>query len=219
MGLATRLVVRFRRLRSAKICNDHQSMTMKIHLTNLSLALFLGLAGAATVTTFSGCVAGDRYNRSTGEYIDDKGLNARVKNALNDNPEYKFAGVNVVAFKGAVQLSGFVDSYSQKYTASHIAKTVQGVREVDNNITVKEGVERSSGEYVDDKSLAARVNQALGGNPEYKFDEVLIVSLKGTVQLSGFVNTAEQKTRAGELAQQVPGVKEVVNNITVKDKL
>ena len=74
-------------------------------------------------------------------------------------------------------------------------------------------------EKADDAALTSRVASALGNNPEYKFEEVHIATDKGTVQLSGFVNTMDQKTRAGELAKQVQGVLDVVNNITVKDKL
>ena len=191
---------------------------MKIQPINLCFALCLSLATTAVVTTFTGC-AGDRYNRSTGEYVDDKSIDSRVKDALNDNAEYKFEGVRVTAFKGTVQLSGFVDTYAQKYTASSITKKVQGVRDVENNLTVKNTTDRSTGEYIDDKALASRVNTALGENVEYKFEEVAITALKGTVQLSGFVNTAEQKAKAGDIAKQVPGVQNIVNNISVKDKL
>lgn len=191
---------------------------MKNQANNLCLALCLSLSTAAAIATFTGC-AGDRYNRSTGEYIDDKSVDSRVKDALNDNAEYKFEGVNVTAFKGTVQLSGFVDTYAQKYNASSIAKKVEGVRDVENDITVKSDGDRSTGEYVDDKSLTARVNSALNNNAEYKFEQVNVTAFKGTVQLSGFVNTADQKTKAGEIAKQVQGVKDIANNITVKDKM
>ena len=42
-------------------------------------------------------------------------------------------------------------------------------------------------------------------------------TFKGTVQLSGFVNSRDQKNRAGDLAKKVEGVREVENNITVKE--
>ncbi|HSY75138.1 MAG TPA: BON domain-containing protein [Dongiaceae bacterium] len=190
---------------------------MKIQAANFSLALGLSLATATAVVTFTGCVAGDRYHRSTGEYIDDKSLDSRVKDALSDNAEYKFDGVNITAFKGTVQLSGFVDTYAQKSNAASITKKVQGVRDVENDLTVKS--DRSNGEYVDDKSLTARVDSALGNNSEYKFGEVNVTAFQGTVQLSGFVNNADQKTRAGEIAEHVQGVQNVVNNIIVKDKM
>jgi hyperosmotically inducible protein len=166
---------------------------------------------------FTGC-AGDRYNRSTGEYIDDKSIGMRVREALNDNPEYKFSGVNVASFKGTVQLSGFVDSSAQKNDATRIAGQVEGVRNVVDNITVK-GSHSDNAGYVDDKSLTSQVKDALGNSPDYKFDEVNVTTYKGTVQLNGFVNTVDQKTKAGEIAQQIQGVQNVVNNITVKDKL
>lgn len=83
----------------------------------------------------TGC-AGDRYHESTGEYVDDSSITARVKDALGHD-EYKYPDVKVTTFKGTVQLSGFVDDHSQKDRAGSIAKGVQGVRDVANNITVK----------------------------------------------------------------------------------
>jgi hyperosmotically inducible periplasmic protein len=106
---------------------------MKKNIISLCVALCLGLP---VVTTFVGC-AGDRYERSTGQYIDDKALVMRVKGALGDNPEYKFESVNVDSFRGTVQLSGFVNTSSQKAEAARIAKNVQGVQDVENNITLK----------------------------------------------------------------------------------
>jgi hyperosmotically inducible protein len=108
---------------------------MKTQTTSLCLLLCLGLSTAA-VTSFTGC-AGDRYNRSTGQYIDDKSLTARVHEALSDNPEYKFSDVHVNVFRGTVQLSGFVDTSDQKSKAAEIAKGVQGVHDVSNKINVK----------------------------------------------------------------------------------
>lgn len=108
---------------------------MNTRINGLCLLLCVGLSAAA-VTTFTGC-AGNKYDRSTGEYIDDKSLSVRVHTALADNPDYKFSDVNVNIFRGTVQLSGFVNSSDQKSKAAEIAKGVQGVKEVDNKIEVK----------------------------------------------------------------------------------
>ena len=101
----------------------------------MHVLLCLGLL-AGSVSAFTGC-AGDQYDRSTGQYIDDKSLAVRVHSALSDNPDYKFSDVNVNIFRGTVQLSGFVNTSDQKSKAADIAKGVQGVRDVDNQITVK----------------------------------------------------------------------------------
>ena len=101
------------------------------------LGLVLALGALPIVATVTGC-AGDRYHQSTGEAIDDRAVSSRVKSALSDNNEYKFDGVQVTTFKGTVQLSGFVDTSAQKSQAGDIAKNVQDVKDVVNNITVKE---------------------------------------------------------------------------------
>jgi osmotically-inducible protein OsmY len=88
---------------------------------------------------------------------------------------------------------------------------------VDSTTTVKAPTERTVGEAVDDTTVTARVKKALGENAEYKFDDVKVTTMKGTAQLSGFVNTKAQKTAAGDIAAKVPNVKEVANNITVKE--
>src|SRR3954468_3535917 len=107
---------------------------MKQATYTLSLAMCLGIATA--VTGLTGC-SGTRTERSTGESIDDTAITGRVKSALHKDIEYKYPDVEVHTFKGTAQLSGFVATSAQKSRAGTIAKTVQGVREVQNNITVK----------------------------------------------------------------------------------
>jgi osmotically-inducible protein OsmY len=104
-------------------------------MKTLSLLCLSTVLAAGALVGLSGC-AGDRYHESTGEYIDDNALTARVKDALGHDV-YKFDGVQVTSFKGVVQLSGFVDHGEQRDRAAQIASTVQGVREVRNSITVK----------------------------------------------------------------------------------
>lgn len=94
-----------------------------------SLALMAMLLGA-------GC-AGNRYERSTGETIDDNATTFRVKNALGDDPIYKYPDVTVTTFKGRVQLGGFVNTQEQKSKAEDITRKVEGVKDVTNAIVLK----------------------------------------------------------------------------------
>ncbi len=75
---------------------------------------------------------------------------------------------------------------------------------------------RSTGEYIDDKAVTERVEDALGDDSVYKYPDVHVNTYKGTAQLTGFVASDEQKSHAEEVAKKVPGVKEIVNNIVVK---
>jgi osmotically-inducible protein OsmY len=95
------------------------------------------LAALVAAAGLTGC-AGDRYTQSTGERIDDSRDSSRVRAALSEDAQYKYETVKVQTFKGVVQLSGFVNSRDQKNRAADIAKKVPGIREVENNITVKE---------------------------------------------------------------------------------
>jgi hypothetical protein len=53
---------------------------------------------------------------------------------------------------------------------------------------------------------------------EYKFGDVNVTSFRGVVQLSGFVNTSDQKRVAGSIAEKVEHVKRVENNISIKER-
>jgi len=101
-----------------------------------SMALCLGLLTTAAVGTFTGC-AGNANERSTGQYIDDKTMQHQVRDALSNNAEYKFDNVNVDVYRGTVQLSGFVQNADQKSKANDIAKSVQGVKDVQDNISLQ----------------------------------------------------------------------------------
>lgn len=74
----------------------------------------------------------------------------------------------------------------------------------------------STGEYIDDSTITTKVKAAFIHDDKVKSFDVSVETFKGIVQLSGFVDTSEQKSRAGEVARGVTGVREVKNNITVK---
>jgi len=66
-----------------------------------------------------------------------------------------------------------------------------------------------------DKATTVRVEDTLKRDPVYKYPEVKVQTYQGIVQLSGFVNSDEQKRNAQDIAQSIPGVNRVVNEITV----
>jgi len=74
---------------------------------------------------------------SAGEVIDDSILTAKVKTALIASPDTKAHQINVETKDGVVQLSGFVDSNTAKSAATTVAKSVTGVKDVNNELSVK----------------------------------------------------------------------------------
>ena len=100
--------------------------------------LILSLGSMPLLLGVTGCTTANPLQQSTGEQIDDRNTSSRVIAALGEDTQYKFNRVNVETFKAKVQLSGFVDSSEQKNRAGDLATKVAGVKEVQNNITVKE---------------------------------------------------------------------------------
>ncbi len=76
--------------------------------------------------------------------------------------------------------------------------------------------QESTGEYVDDSTITAKVKAAILGDPALKVFQISVETFKGVVQLSGFVNSPQVVSRAGEVAGRVSGVKSVKNNLLVK---
>ncbi|HEY3755361.1 MAG TPA: BON domain-containing protein [Opitutaceae bacterium] len=95
----------------------------------LLLSAGLLIAGCASTPT----------KQSTGEYIDDVAITAKVKTALVKDDAVKSTEIKVDTFKGVVQLSGFVDNQDQRAAAERDATGVPGVRSVQDHIALKNG--------------------------------------------------------------------------------
>jgi osmotically-inducible protein OsmY len=75
-----------------------------------------------------------------------------------------------------------------------------------------------TGEYVDDSVITTKVKAAFAKDDQVKARQVSVETFKGTVQLSGFVDSQAESQRATELARQVKGVKAVKNDTVVKGR-
>lgn len=74
----------------------------------------------------------------------------------------------------------------------------------------------TTGEYIDDSVITSKVKYALLADPDVKSLDIGVETFKGVVQLSGFVNNAEQARKAVEIAKSVEGVRSVKNSLIVK---
>lgn len=91
---------------------------------------------ALLLATLLGC-ASTAKQEGTGEYIDDTVITTKVKAAIFAEPTLKSAEINVETFKGVVQLSGFVADAADVPKAGSVARGVNGVKSVKNDIRVK----------------------------------------------------------------------------------
>jgi osmotically-inducible protein OsmY len=74
----------------------------------------------------------------------------------------------------------------------------------------------SSGEYVDDSVITTKVKSQLASDDFLKSFQISVETYKGTVQLSGFVNSQKAADKAEEIVKSIKGVTSVKNNLIVK---
>lgn len=90
--------------------------------------------GVAKVDNNLAVRSGDRPAETV---ADDAGITAKVKAAVIDDPMTKATEINVDTNAGVVQLNGFVASEAEKERAAQLARQVEGVAVVKNNLMVK----------------------------------------------------------------------------------
>jgi hyperosmotically inducible protein len=103
---------------------------MKIRNTLIAAAL------AATLVTAAGCAV-TRGQQTAGAYIDDTAITASVKTRMLDDARVAGTSITVETLNGTVMLSGFAKSQAEKAAAESIARKVDGVKAVKNQITVR----------------------------------------------------------------------------------
>jgi len=111
----------------SKVKNSY--LTLKQHSLVVILAAGLAMSAAAWAATPT--------RESTGGYIDDSTIAAKIKADLAQDNQVSATDVSVKTYKGVIDLSGFVNSQSQVSEARRVASQVAGVKAVHDNLIVK----------------------------------------------------------------------------------
>lgn len=175
-----------------------------------------GKRAAIAATVLGIALASGAYGSETaGEMIDDSTVATRTKAALADNKSVSAIAINVEVHKGAVQLSGFVESAAVESAALATAAKVEGVKKVLDAIVVLPG-SRTMGETVDDTTIQTKLKAGLA-NAEGLGKAVAINTevRHGHVLLAGFVGSANAASTATGVAKGIKGVKQVHNHIVI----
>jgi hyperosmotically inducible periplasmic protein len=93
-------------------------------------------AAAAIVLITSGCAV-TRGQETVGAYVDDAAITTKIKARYVDNPEVDTLSIKVETLNGTVMLSGFAKNATEKSTAEVLARKVDGVKMVKNEIAIR----------------------------------------------------------------------------------
>ena len=97
---------------------------------------FTTACAVVLVATLAAC-APTKTREGTGQYVDDTVITAKVKAAFAEDPTVKATQVQVETYKGTVQLSGFVDSREAEQRAIELARKVNGVQSVKDDMELR----------------------------------------------------------------------------------
>jgi hyperosmotically inducible protein len=146
--------------------------------------------------------------------VSDSWITSKTKIALFADERVKGTQVSVDTMKGGVvHLRGKVDSAEAKAAAAEIAKGIEGVQSVKNDLQVVAPGARKMVDAKDediDKAVKARLSR------DAQVESVDVRTDAGVVTLTGEVPSIVAAAKASEMARNVPGVKSVKNELTVR---
>lgn len=149
----------------------------------------------------------------------DTWMGRKVKLALLFHRNVNASKTTVTVKDGVVTLKGEASSIAQKELATEYAKDIEGVKEVDNAMTVAatpEPADRTAGEKIDDASITAQVNTALRTHRSTSSLKTKVVTQVGEVTLTGIAKNAAEKSLVTKLVNDIQGVTGVKNEMTIE---
>ncbi len=91
---------------------------------------------AAFLIAATGCAV-SRGQQTVGGYVDDAGITTLVKSRMLEDKQVAGTSISVETLNGTVMLSGFAKNATEKMAAERIARGVNGVKMVQNEITIR----------------------------------------------------------------------------------
>ncbi|BFU59985.1 MULTISPECIES: division/outer membrane stress-associated lipid-binding lipoprotein [Rodentibacter] len=178
------------------------------------LAFVLGttiMLQGCVAAVLGGAAAGTKVAtdpRTMGTQLDDETLEIKVENAVDKDEQIDAEGrVNAVSYSGRILLIGQVPSESAKETATALAKGVEGVVDVYNEL--RTGAKISIGQITKDSWITTQVKSKMLIDDRVKTTDVKVITENGEVFLLGNV-TQSQADAAADIASRISGVQKVV---------
>jgi len=188
---------------------------MRYGTTTTMAAILMALIAAAPLTAGAADTADKAKAQTTTQeaktMVTDSWVTSKTKIALFADDRVKGTQVSVDTTKGVVHLRGKVDSADAKSAAGDIAKGVEGVKSVKNDLQVVAPAARKAVD-ASDSDIAKAVGTRLSKDTQLK--KVDVRTDAGVVTLTGQVPTIGAGAKASEMARGVPGVKSVKNELT-----
>lgn len=162
-----------------------------------------------------------REKRNFRQKLEDQTITASVQSRLLFHRKFRALKISIVTLNGHVTLSGVVGTEEQKREIGEIAYETRGVESVTNNLVVRPKDEldqvQNVGRQLSDEWVEKRVETAITLNRHLSIRQVQVEVDDGVCILTGTVDSEAEKTVAGSIAEGIQGVREVRNEIRVRE--
>lgn len=151
----------------------------------------------------------------------DAWLTRKVKSALILHRSVNASATQVTTKDGNVHLAGKASSIAQKELTTEYARDVEGVKNVENEMTVAEAPatpDRTILEKIDDSSITAQIKLSLLTHRSTSALKTEIKTVDGVVTVGGMAQNASERSLVTKLVSDVHGVSSVVNKMAVKSE-
>jgi hyperosmotically inducible protein len=184
---------------------------MRYGTATSTAAIVMALIAAAPPTAGAADKKAETTTQEAKTMVTDSWVTSKTKISLFADERVKGRQVSVDTAKGVVHLRGKVDSAEAKSAAGDIAKGIEGVKSVKNDLQVVAPAARKAVD-ASDSDITKAVGTRLSKDSQLK--KVDVRTDAGVVTLTGQVPTIVVSAKASEMTRGVPGVKSVKNELT-----
>lgn len=187
---------------------------MKNYLHLFAVLMLFFITSGCTAALVGGGAAGGYAvgtdERPVDRMMDDSTITSRIKNEMIKDETVKARKIDVDTVRGHVTLTGVVETKAESRKAMEVARSVNGVKSVKNNLQIGK---KTWTEAVNDNYLVSKIKSKLIVEPEIRSLNIDVDVHRGVVTLTGIVQSWDQKKRAIEIARNTDGAVRVVDNL------
>jgi hyperosmotically inducible periplasmic protein len=193
---------------------------MNTKLKALSVMAAILAAGPATVAL------ADTADRPVQQQVQDAWVKGKLESAYLFNRHLSPFDIATEVRDGVVTLTGVVESDIERDLAEEIAKGIEGIEQVNNELDVNgdgrqasasDNDRRTFGRWVNDATTSAAVRVNLVRNDNITARNISIETREDVVTLTGMVDSAQERALAEEVVRNTADVKEVRNELRLRD--
>ncbi len=180
------------------------------------LALF-GLTGCGSAIIGGAATVGVAVaqERTIGSAVDDAAIRIQIRDRLLDESDFLFGAVGIESIEGRVLLSGNVPTADDRVEVARMAWQVAGVREVYNEIEIRE--RGTIGDYLKDLAISSQLRFKMLADKEIVSINFTLETVNGVVFLMGIAQSQEELDRVTGHARTISNAVRVVSYVVLKD--